>query len=458
MSAQKEGDMARLTHRRVTAAAALLIVCILGGGMTLRAAAQQAAAPAAAPKSSDAKFLRVVEENNKSIALQIASRDFVKPDGTGPRVGLIAVAHIADRSFYRAVEKLLKEYDVVLFESVKPPGTGGAGGSTDQERIESTRAAMGFIGGLIETYKSKRDAYPADLSAIKEFARAEDARLSGFIDIALRDAWGRQLVYELHGQAADQHNEEGNANTYTLISLGADGKVGGEGVNADVRLADQSPPDPLALSKEDGLQSQLADALGLEFQLDALPYDEPNWRCSDMAIDEVSRRLRRHGADFEAIGGTLAGTSLPAQIIKVLLAAMRLFDSMMEGALTDTFKVVMIEILGDERLIEQSMAQFGPGFGEVIVQDRNQVAIDDLKAVIQKEPQVKSVAVLYGAAHMPDMSRKLAEQLGYAPVGDAEPHWLTAIRVDLTKSRVSPSDVRQIRLMIKQAIRQQMQR
>ena len=37
----------------------------------------------------------------------------------------------------------------------------------------------------------------------------------------------------------------------------------------------------------------------------------------------------------------------------------------------------------------------GQGFGEVIVQDRNQVAVDDLKKLIEQEPGTKSVAILW---------------------------------------------------------------
>lgn len=386
--------------------------------------------------------VRVIEEKGRSIALELASQEFNAPEGKGPKVCLVGVAHIADRSFYRGVEKLLDQYDVVLYESVKPAGTGGAGGETDEERIESTKAAMQFVGGVIESFKSKRDGYPEDVAALRSFAAEREPRLAQWFDIAMVDGWGRALIYK--------RSETGDG--YSLVSLGADGTTGGDDADTDLDIADEHPPDPLALSHEDSLQSQLADALKLKFQLDAIDYSHPNWRCSDMAIDEVSREMSERGLDFGPMGGTLAGSSFPARIIKVLLGMMRMADSLMDGALADTFKVVMIEMLGDEKFVEHGLGQLGKGFTEVIVEQRNQVAIDDLKAIIEREPEIKSVAILYGAAHMDDLGKRLIEQLNYEP---GTTHWLTAVEVDLQESAVSARDINQIRGMMKQMMRAQ---
>jgi hypothetical protein len=416
------------------------------------AASQPAADDGKANKEENQQpFLRVVENKGKSIELQIATRDYIKHDGSGPRIGLVAVAHIGDKSFYRALEKLLAGYDVVLYESVKPAGSSKPGGETPEERADSTRAAMRFVGGIVESYKHEHDAYPADVDVLKQFAIEKDARLAQFLSIAMVDAWGRSLHYRVvpPADAADAQP------TYALLSLGADGKAGGEGEDADLDLAGEEPPDPTLLSGDDGLQSQLAEALGLEFQLEAIDYSPAHWRCSDMAMDELNRRLEEKGLDFEMLGGTLAGSSLPAKLIKVVLGMMKMLDAVTDGAVTDMFKVVMIEMLGDPALIDVSMEQLGKGFGEVIIVDRNQVAVDDLKAIIANEPDVKSVAVFYGAGHMSSMVEQLRAQLGYEPVDGSE-RWLTAMKVDLTKSAISQREIAQIRMMIKQAIRQQL--
>jgi hypothetical protein len=428
-------------------------ICAAGSGVSAGQETRNAAGAASQPaklneadsKTDEPSHVRVVEDKGKSIALEIASRKFEPPEGRGPSVCLVGVAHIADRSFYRAVEKLLDEYDVVLYESVKPAGTGGAGGETDEQRIASTKAAMQFVGGVVESFKSKRDAYPENLAELRVFAVEREPRIGQWLDVAMMDGWGHPLAYARSDDAA----------SYTLVSFAADGAAGGDGAAADLDLADEHPPDPMSESHDDSLQSQLADALDLQFQLDAIDYSHANWRCSDMAIDEVGREMAQRGLDFGPMGGTLAGTSFPARIIKMMLGLMRFADSLMDGAIADTFKVVMIEMLGDEQFIEKGLGQLGQGFTEVIVEQRNQVAVDDLKTIIEREPEVKSVAILYGAAHMDDLGRRLVEQLGYEP---RESHWLKAIEVDLEESVVSARDIHQVRRMMKQVMQAQQQR
>ena len=435
-------------------AIALTISC---GFAPTAALAQAPATPVASQPADSAKpdtFMRVVDQKSKSIELQIATRDFARVDDQpGPRVGLIGVAHIGDKSFYRDVQNLLKTYDVVLYESVKPEGTTKPGGETAEQRIDSTKASMRFVGGLIESYRHEHDAYPENVDALKTFATQHDPRLAQFLAVALVDAWGTPLLYVPHTNPEPAAPPV--APTYQLLSLGADHIPGGEGENADLDLGDEVPPDPMELSKDDGLQSQLASALGLEFQLDALDYSPANWRCSDMAMDELNRRLQAKGLDFEVLGGTLAGSSFPAKVISGVLSVMKFFDSFMEGAIADTFKIAMIELLGDPTLVDVSLNQLGAGFGEVIINDRNQIPINDLEAIIEHEPEVKSVAILYGAGHMNLLQKQLCEQLHYTPVEGGE-HWHSAIKVDLAHSAVSPREIMQIRMMIRQAIKQQM--
>ncbi len=137
---------------------------------------------------------------------------------------------------------------------------------------------------------------------------------------------------------------------------------------------------------------------------------------------------------------------MPARFLKFALRLLRVADAVLEGRLSDTLKVVMIDILGDEAIMEQSLDQLGPAFREVIVDRRNQVAIDDLAAIIEKEPEVESVAIIYGAAHLPDLAEQLAGQLGYQPDGE---RWLTAIEVDLVNSAVSVAELNRMRQMMR---------
>ena len=115
-------------------------------------------------------YVRASEDPGKLIALEMAARSFAPEQGAGPTVALVGVAHIGERKLYDAVQTLLDEHDVVLYESIKPAGTGGAGGRNEQQRIQSTRAAMGFVATVLEAHHRGRQKYPDDLEELVEFA------------------------------------------------------------------------------------------------------------------------------------------------------------------------------------------------------------------------------------------------------------------------------------------------
>jgi len=401
-------------------------------------------------------WLRVKEEAGRQIALQIASREFVRAESDGPQVSLVGVAHIGDASFYEALATHLDEYDVVLYESVKPAGAGGAGGATDSQRRASTTAALELISSLVDGYWWEHEEVPADFNSLRKYAVTVDPRYAHFVDAASIDAWGNQVQLIADPTEETELSEGGDVATRLpvhVVSWGEDGQPGGEGVDAD--LVAYPTGMSVALSHEDGLQAQLASALHLQFQLTALDYNQPNWQCSDMALDQVNRALAEEGIDFIEFSETLSGTSLPAKFIKFMLGLMRLADAFVGGAIVDTFKVVMIELLSDQSLMEESMDVYGEGFTKVLIKQRNQVVIDDLATLIQEDHEVQSVAILYGAAHMSDMATRLNEQLGYVPV---EHQWYSAIAVDLEKSAVNPRDLKQIQMMIRMSMAQQKQR
>jgi hypothetical protein len=406
------------------------------------------AAAAPGDGGADPRALRVVAEEGKAIALEIAARSYEHESGNGPTITLVGVVHIGDAPYYRAMQDLLAQSEVVLYETVKPAGAGGAAvpddadGDVDAKRVERTRAAMRFVASVVEMHRREADGYPTDLDAVRAYAATEGPRLADFVDAALVDAWGRVLIY-----SADLL-EPG----YELVSLGADGRTGGSGVDADLSIDAASGVRALEQpTADDNIQVQLARALALSFQLEAIDYDHASWRCSDMAIDDLQREMSVRGADFTLLEETMAGSSLPAKIVKFILGLVRMADAFVEGRLSDTIKVVLIEMLGDEDLLEANLGQIDPAFVDVIIDERNQVVIDDLARLIADERDVESVAVFYGAGHMPDMADRLAAQLGYRPLAT---RWYRAIEVDLTTSHVSETDVRRIRGMIRRVMRQ----
>ena len=399
----------------------------------------------AAENEQESSYLRITESGEKKdvISLEIASRTFERIGGDGPDITLVGVAHIGDLKFYRDLQKLLDEHDVVLFESVAPPGAGGARGKTADERIESTKAAIQFVEAMAERYRELNGDYPTSMDELVDGVAESDVRLPGFVRKANADAWGRPLVYSVDG---DQ---------LTVSSLGADGKPKGRGEDADISTDDLESLDAAWFEgdEDDNLQSQLAEALGLEFQLAAMDYGQDHWRISDMSIDQVQRALAREGADFGPLAPMVDGGGLPAQLVKFMLGLLKFADTMSDGAMSTMLKVIMIEMLGDESITQASLEQVGDGFKKVIVDERNEVAIDDVRAILEREPGVESVAVFYGAAHMFDLEKRLTEELSYRPVRET---WLPAITVDLKKTNVSKRDLNRVRMMIRRTVRQQL--
>lgn len=72
-------------------------------------------------------FLRITRDDaDRPKALETAIVSFEGKPGSehaGCRVGLVGVIHIGDKAYYEQIDKLLAEYDVVLYELVAPDGT-----------------------------------------------------------------------------------------------------------------------------------------------------------------------------------------------------------------------------------------------------------------------------------------------------------------------------------------------
>jgi hypothetical protein len=386
-------------------------------------------------------YMRSVEDPGRTVALEVATRTFVPADADGPKVVLVSVAHIAERELYGQLQAVLDAHDVVLYESVMPAGARGASGATDSQRAASTLAVMKFTAGALYHFHKREQRYPVDLSKLASFTGQRDPRLAQWLASAETDGWGRRIAYEV--------GEGGRV--FVLTSLGADRAVGGAGADADIQVTSETAVD--AQFQDDGqdnIQAELAKALGLAFQLDGIDYDRPHFRCSDMSMDQLQRAMQAEGLDMAPLEGSLGGSSLPGRIAVIFLRLMRMVDIFFDGVIADGMKVMLIELFSDNAFMEQSFRQFGDGFERVLIDQRNQIVIDDLGEILERERDVRSVAIFYGAAHMPDMAERLADQLGYRP--DAE-QWFTAFEVDLDESAMTPSQLQSLRRMIRQQLR-----
>lgn len=399
-------------------------------------------------------YLRVTDERGgDSATLEVAAREFTPDDPAKPAIWLVGAVHIADQAFFDSLQKFLDAKDVVLFEQIKPAGSGAEehdGDLDDAARAKKTERRLRFLAIVAEKRKAETGAYPASIETLGE---GLDENIASLVRLALRDAWGNAIAYVPNPPPPPPPAEGEKRRTrrpapIDFVSLGADGAGGGEGAAADLKFSTQKPISREERGEGDGIQEQLADAFGLVFQLEAMRHDGPNWRNSDLSIDQVQRRLEEAGADGGALFTMLDGSSFMGKLVGLfvkVIASQPQWRAM--------FKLMLVELLCRA---DEVLGAVPGGMGammDVILLDRNKVVIEDLKGIMEREPGVRTVGIIYGAGHLPDLGKRLAE-LGYKPGADT---WFAAITITPESEGLPRGGVKQMRPMTKAMIEMQIQ-
>jgi hypothetical protein len=384
---------------------------------------------------SSQDWTRKTQGDNR-VSLELVSRRY-EAEGK-PNLWLIGVAHIADASFYDEVTLLLDEMDIVLYESVRPTGSRPPSGVTDEERIESTSKSLEFVADIAKRSAEETGIFPLEIEDVIVSAASFDRRLSSWVEDASIDAWGRPFSLQV-----DQEN-----NTITCWSFGSDFKVGGVGSAQDLSskrtiVISKNPTHAVQDDKDKGIQADMADVLGLEFQLDALSYEDPNWFCSDLTIGEVEAKLIERGAD-PAILGAITGESFTAKIASGMMKLIPMLDMLTGGGIRETARLLMIELLTMPNS-DQMLEGIEPELAHVIIVDRNTEVLNDIAATIEIVENVSTIGILYGAGHMNDMAERLHTLFGYVPVED---RWFISMSVNPNDSLLDESDLKRMRFML----------
>ena len=217
-----------------------------------------------------------------------------------------------------------------------------------------------------------------------------------------------------------------------------------------VGFGDKGPPE-----KDEGdsnavsdLQLSFARSMGLVFQLEAIRYDRPHFRNSDISPEALLTRLQGGKLTLPGKGGSVGkdgaagkaekGNPQSREFVKALSGDSFLFNflgkalsffgknpkfrALMKLAIVETFGSIEGDVT---RLAKAS----GPGmekFMRVLLEDRNSIVFRDLRKVLKGKNPPDSIVVFYGAAHMPDMARRLNKDLGFKESGH---QWLSAWRM-----------------------------
>jgi hypothetical protein len=200
------------------------------------------------------------------------------------------------------------------------------------------------------------------------------------------------------------------------------------------------------------LQNTMAESLGLAFQLDSIDYARPNFRNSDLTVEEIAQLIAREGPagkpsktaqEFQKLLEMMQGDSLIGALIT---AGMKLIGS--SPKLQAMMKLAMIEVLGR---FKGDMSQFQglpPEWQrliEILLRSRNDAVLKDLQAELRQRSPAKSIAIFYGAAHMEDLERRLMGELNYRP---AREEWVPAFSVDLQKAQITEAELTFVRSLV----------
>lgn len=204
---------------------------------------------------------------------------------------------------------------------------------------------------------------------------------------------------------------------------------------------------------EESLQMTLAESLGLTFQLKALNYRRAHFRNSDLSWPEL-QRLMTEGLNQTEARQSAAQLALVAELLdnRSLLGAVLNFAVRLLGTspkLQALARLTIIEVTGR---LEGDLSE-APGLPtdlqrlmQVLIRARNSAVLKDLQAALRQQPPPASIAVLFGAGHMPDLEARLKNELQYR---EAETRWLPAITVRPAEAGLTSAEIEFVRGLVK---------
>ena len=101
--------------------------------------------------------------------------------------------------------------------------------SQDKARVSKAKADIAILGSALELYRLERYRYPNTEEGLKSLLNPEKNNFNtinnqGYIKSLPKDPWGNDYIFLNPGEYSE----------YDLFSLGADGQIGGEGLNQDI--------------------------------------------------------------------------------------------------------------------------------------------------------------------------------------------------------------------------------
>jgi hypothetical protein len=180
------------------------------------------------------------------------------------------------------------------------------------------------------------------------------------------------------------------------------------------------------------MQDGMSAILELQHQLDTIDYTKANFVHADMSPEEFAKSMEQRGESFMQMFFRLMGQGMAQGAAKGggnndLAMLMALFSK--DRALK--LKIMMAEQFND---IDGALAVLDGPEGSTILTERNKKCFEVLSK--QLKDGKKKIGVFYGAAHLPDMERRLLADHGLKR--DTE-NWLAAWNLQKAKKDEKPA-------------------
>ena len=167
------------------------------------------------------------------------------------------------------------------------------------------------------------------------------------------------------------------------------------------------------------MQGAMGEMLGLTFQKEGIDYKQGgNMVHADMNTDQLMEALG--GQSMNPLGGIMGEDQMKA-MAPMMKMFMQLGKQLTKNnpKMRDMLKMQFARQLGGDNPQQAKMME--GKFGKVILEDRNKVVMGVIADQLQKQKD-GTIAIFYGAAHMPDFIQRLSK-LGWTQTSK---RWMNA--------------------------------
>jgi hypothetical protein len=163
-------------------------------------------------------------------------------------------------------------------------------------------------------------------------------------------------------------------------------------------------------------QRALKDTLGLEFQLDAIDYGAKNFVHADLDMETFSALSKERGESLislmlnAALEAARKEAANPDAAKDALEVQAQLIGALFSRDQSRALKLVLGEQLGELERISSGLERGPRGEESVLLVERNKAALAVLRE--QLDAGKERLGIFYGAAHFPDMEKRLLAEFG----------------------------------------------